>query len=349
LSIKVTTWNLEHSDRLLKDDLTSKERERVQRIKNTLRGIDPDILCIQEGPKGEQGIAKLASDVLDDEWTPALLRQPGEALGHRDDEYDITWIQWIWFLVKPELLDRCQLQSPSVWQSYLGGSSWKVHWWGEAPATNHDHYRHPQVLRYELEGDEHMEFIGVHLKSKINTKRITRDESGNLTGDYLDKAMSNRIKLTTEARNIRDYVSKRFNQTSHPGIVILGDCNDGPARDIFEEHYLYMDLLSNLQGDVIMSDKFFNHALFDYPDHLSWTARYDDKVTGKKAIDNPLLLDHILISQPLCNGKLSLVVNEFAGKVEHEEFDLNNAGATKKALTSDHIPVSCTFDPTEED
>lgn len=349
MSIKVTTWNLENSNRLLKDNLTNKDIERIGRVKSTVRGIDPDILCIQEGPKGEQGVAKFATDVLDDEWTPVLLRQPGEALGLRDEEYDVTGSQWIWFLVKPELLDRCQLQPPSVWQSYLGGSSWTVHWWGDEPATKHDHYRHPQVLRYELGEDEHMEFIGVHLKSKINTKRITRDENDNLTGEFLDKAMSNRIKMTTEARNIREYVSKRFNQTVHPGIVVLGDCNDGPGRDIFEEHYLYFDLLSNLQGDVIISERFFNHALFDYPDHLSWTARFYDKVTRKPASENPLLLDHILMSQPLCRGKLSLVANEFAGKVEHEEFDLHNAGATKKALTSDHIPVSCTFDPTDED
>jgi len=317
LSIKVTTWNLEHSHRLVKENLTDKERERVGRVKSTVRGIDPDILCIQEGPKGEHGITKFANRVLDDDWTPVLLQQQGEALGARDSEYDILGTQWIWFLAKPELIERCQLQPPSVWQSYLGGSTWDVHWWGDVPTTKHDHYRHPQVLRYELEGDDHIEFIGVHLKSLINRKRITRDRDGNLTGDFLDKAMSNRIKLTTEARNIRNYVDKRFNQTAHPGIVLLGDCNDGPGRDLFEEHYLYLDLLNNLQGDVIISERFFNHALFDYPDHLSWTARYDDKITGKSARENPLLLDHVLMSQPLCNGKLPMVVNEYAGKVEH--------------------------------
>jgi len=59
------------------------------------------------------------------------------------------------------------------------------------------------------------------------------------------------------------------------------------------------------------------------------------------------LLDHILISQPLCRGQFPLVVNAHAGQVEHEAFERANAGANSKTLTSDHRPVSCMLDENE--
>jgi hypothetical protein len=127
--------------------------------------------------------------------------------------------------------------------------------------------------------------------------------------------------------------------------VILGDHNDGIGKDYFEEYYLFFDLIINaIQGDVMNAEEFFNHALFDFKASLRWSARYDDPITHKKAADNPLLLDHILFSQPLVNGSLPLQVNANAGLVEHEIHDRVNALATKRTYTSDHCPVSCYFD-----
>lgn len=53
-----------------------------------------------------------------------------------------------------------------------------------------------------------------------------------------------------------------------------------------------------------------------------------------------MLLDHILMCQPLCRGTLPLVVNEGAGLVEHEVFERVNAGARSSEVSSDHRPVS---------
>ena len=97
---------------------------------------------------------------------------------------------------------------------------------------------------------------------------------------------------------------------------------------------------------VMIAERFFNHALFNFPDHLRWTAKYNDEVLDIPASKNPLLLDHILLSQPLCREKFPIVANEYAGKVEHETYERCNAGARKNAMTSDHRPVTCIFDPT---
>jgi len=347
VSLKITTWNIEHTSRLLTASPSPTILNRRLRVQQTIQNINPDILCIQEGPKGEQAITDFCSIVLENQWVPVLLRQAEEPLGHRDKEYQLKGNQWIWFLVRAELANRCRLQSPTIWQAFTGTRQWPINYWGEERAKQHYHYRHPQVLIYTGEEGQELEIIGVHLKSKINMLKINRDTEGNLVGGYVAEATEARIKLATEARNIRQYIDEKFNQLQYPGIVVLGDCNDGPGHDYFETRYLFFDLISNIQGDVMMAERFFNHALFDFPGHLRWTAKYRDAVLGIPASQNPLLLDHLLISQPLCRGNLALVVNEQAGTVEHEAYQRYNAGATANAKSSDHHPASCTLEPNE--
>jgi hypothetical protein len=345
MPLKVTTWNLKNSDRLIVDNPSDNVEDRLARVKQTIETIDPDILCIQEGPKGEVAIDEFCGKVLDRQWLPVLLRQASDALGDRDKEYQIKGTQWIWFLVRTGMEERCVLQPPTTWQDFLGRSRWPVHFWGVEKEYQHYHWRHPQVMILDVGNGQNIELIGVHLKSKINRRKITWD-NGVLTGDFVDEALKARIKLATEARNIRSYIGAKFNQLAEPGIVVLGDCNDGVGHDKFEREYLFFDLISNIQGDVMFAERYFNHALFDCPAHLRWSARFADKVMKVSAANNPLLLDHILMSQPLCRDQLPIVANAHAGMVEHETYMRENAGSNSKTRTSDHRPVTIEFDDT---
>jgi endonuclease/exonuclease/phosphatase family metal-dependent hydrolase len=344
MPLKVMTWNLEHADRLAVPNPSPQIQDRLQRVRALLEDVDPDVLCLQEGPKGEKAVDSFATQALGDTRRPVLLRGPADALGDRDGDYDTKGAQWIWFLVKPALLPKCRLQPPSTWQAFTGSRSWKVHPWGKLEPESHSHYRHPQVLLLDIGGGHIAELIGVHLKSKINREKIERDAQGNLLGTYLDEAMEARIKLATEARDVRRYLDAKFDQSAAPAILVMGDCNDGPGHDFFETSYLFFDLIGNLQGEVLVAERFFNHALFDFPGHLRWSARYEDDVLKIPAGQNPLLLDHILISQPLCRKQLPLVANEHAGKVEHEAYERANAGSNSTTRTSDHRPVTCVLD-----
>jgi len=346
MPLKVTSWNVENSASLIGDDLDEIKKDRRRRVARTIRDIDPDILCMLEAPKGEADIVSFTHDVLDDEWVPILLQEDGEALGDKDGDYDTSGKQWIWFLVKPHLAASCRVQAPSVWKSFVGHSRWRVHYWGNLEPTWHDHYRHPQVLILDLGGGHELEIIGQHMKSKINRNPITRDDDGNIIGVYLDTALKARIKLATEARNIRAYIDARFDQIPKPGILIMGDANDGIGQDYFERKYMFFDLISNLQGQIMNAERFFNHALFDFPEDLRWSAKYRDPVLEIPASQNPLLIDHILMSQPLVTGDLPLVVEGGAGLVEHQAFERGNAGASAKRKTSDHRPVSLVLSDT---
>lgn len=341
MSLKVATWNLKHSNRLIDDDPNDHVVERRLRVRETIEEIDPDILCIQEGAKGEGAVDVFCNQVLDRKWVPIFLEGEDGALGDNDKAYQTKGTQWIWFLVKPDLAGRCRLQSPQVWQAFIGGKTWPVNYWGEEKATNHSHYRHPQVLIYDMGNGHELELVGVHLKSKINREKILFDEENNLVGDYLSKATQARIKLATEARNVRSYIAAKFDQLSEPAILVMGDCNDGPGHDYFETQYLFFDLISNLQGDVMIAERFFNHALFDFSGHLRWTAQFSDPLRKLHPSPTKLLLDHILISQPLCRGTLPLEARAHSGQVEHEAFERANAGSNSKTVTSDHVPVTC--------
>lgn len=343
MPLKITTWNVKHTRKLIDNNPSANLVNRRARVRETIEAMDPDILCLIEGPLGEQEISDFCAQVLNDQWQPVLLDGPGANLGQRDDDYEIKGTQWIWFLVRPGLLAQARLQAPADWRAFLGGQSWPVNYWGVEKTSRHGHFRHPQVLIFDIGGGHELELIGVHLKSKINKKKIERDANDNLIGDYVDEALKARIKLATEAYDVRGYINAKFDQLPAPGLIVLGDCNDGPGRDFFEKQYLFFDLISNLQGEVLLAERFFNHALFDFPGHLRWTARFRDEIQKIPASQNPLLLDHILISQPLCRGLLPLIANAQAGQVEHEDFERANAGSNSKTRSSDHRPVSLTL------
>ena len=360
MPFKVTSWNIEHAERLLSSTPTAAVLDRRSRIRQTLEEINPDILCMIEGPQGEAGADAFSKRVLNSQWVPVRLDSTA-ALGLNDKRYQQLGTQWIWFFVKPVFAPHCRVQDPVVWQSLTGGKTWRVNLWGQLGTSAGSHYRHPQLMIYKLPDGTELELIGVHLKSKINKKAIDWMDPAqpgqvftpgpnDVLGvdyvpgeDYTQEALRARVGLAVEARNVREYVGAKFNQVPNPGVVIMGDCNDGPGQDYFENRYLFFDLVSNLQGEVLLAERYFNHALFDFATDLRWTAKYDDDIMGITAAHNPLLLDHILMSQPLCNGSLPVVVNAHAGLVEHQAFDRGNAGASSTKRTSDHRPVSCVF------
>ena len=150
MPLKVATWNIEDSYKLVSSNPSAAVLERRLRVRQTIESIDPDILCIQEGPKGEQAIDDFCTQVLNRQWVPILLRQDGDALGDRDKEYRTKGRQWIWFLVQAVLERNCRLQSPDIYQAFTGMKTWSVNFWGEEKAARHSHYRHPQVLIYDL-------------------------------------------------------------------------------------------------------------------------------------------------------------------------------------------------------
>ncbi|MEW6418578.1 MAG: endonuclease/exonuclease/phosphatase family protein [Nitrospirota bacterium] len=309
----------------MSNSLSDKEKKRRDAIVKEFNELSPDILCLLEGPKGEDSIDRVTNDLLDGEWV--AVKSP-------DGIYDIKGNQWIWFFVRKKYKDKTSLLQTKEWDS-LAGKSWGYHPWGEFKEKRHSHFRHPQVLVLDWDGFR-VEFIGLHLKSKFinNGKTMWKEDKE----QFIREALSARIKMTTEATNVRAYIDAKFKDNEKPAIFVMGDFNDGPGKEYFEEKFLFFDLISNIQGDIFYASRFLNHALFDFPDNLKWTVYFKDFVDPDR---NPhILLDHILFTQGLVDGSLSWKINAYAGKIEHEIHDLINSPLPEGVQTSDHRPVS---------
>jgi hypothetical protein len=314
---------------LLKGDISELERRRRDAVVREICALSPDVLCILEGPEGESGIDRVSSDLLEGEWV---------AVKAEDNRYKIEGTQWIWFLVRAELYHRASILPVDTWDALVGGPSWKVHLWGEFEESTHEHYRHPQVLVIDWDGFR-VEFVGLHLKSKLVWGGERMWTAGGAERErFVQEALKARTKLATEATNVRAYIDAKFGQVANPAIFVMGDLNDGPGKEYFEDLYLFFDLLSNVQGDVFWARRFLNHALFDFPGDLRWSVYFEDFVQPER--DPHILLDHILCTQGLVDGSLPWKIEAHAGKVEHEVHDLINVTLPASAKTSDHKPVS---------
>lgn len=326
--LKVTSWNVEYLDRLTDPQLSLAKQRRRAAVVQEIRDLDPDILLVLEGPKGEAGIDLVATQLLNGDYV---------AVKAADGEYATQGIQWIWFLVKQTHQPKVSLLPVGTWDT-LCGKDWPCHFWGDFTEIKHKHYRHPQGLVFE-DGDLRIEFIGLHLKSKfVNQGESLWNAGGAQRETFIKEALKARVKLTTEATNVRRYIDRKFEQVEKPAIFVMGDLNDGPGKEYFEDQFLFFDLLSNIQGDVFFANKFLNHALFDNPDELRWTVNFTDFVDPTR--DPHILLDHILFTQPLTNGSLRWEIKPHAGLVEHEIHELINAPLPQASKTSDHRPVS---------
>lgn len=326
-TLKVTSWNVEWLDKLF-DSIDSKKQKRIDAIKKEIFDIDADVLCMLEGLKGETKIDAFCLDILEGKYV---------AVKTTGNDYKIQGRQWIWFLVKIELKDKASLLPTRVYDEF-SNATWDVHYWGDFETFKHKHYRHPQVLILNWM-ETRLELIGLHTKSKfVQSGKSSWDAGGEKRKTFIKDAIKARIKMTTEVANVRDYINTKFEQVANPAIIVMGDLNDGPGKEFFENQYIFFDLLSNLQGNVFEAERFLNHALFDFEDNLRWTVHFKDFIDQDR---NPkILLDHILFTQSLVDGSLPIIIESKAGCVEHEIHDLINASNPKYAHTSDHKPVS---------
>jgi hypothetical protein len=329
-TLKITTWNIEHMRLLFpaSGSLSATLKTRRDAVASEIRALAPDLLCVLEGPPRAADVQEFCAADLAGGWT--VVTAP-------DGQYRTSGTQWVWHLVRSTLVDRCSLQPQSIWKAFAG-DAWDVHYWGDFTTVRHRHFRSPQTLVLDWEGTR-VELIACHLKSKFvfGGEQMWR-AGGEQREAFIRESIKARIKLTTEAANVRAYIDRRFEQSPNPAIFVLGDLNDGPGKEWFEDQFLFFDLLSNIQGDVFFAQRFLNHCLFDFADHLRWTVQFSDFVQPDRHPN--ILLDHILFTQPLVNGVLPLRVNRQAGLVEHEVHELVNAQVPPKARTSDHRPVS---------
>jgi endonuclease/exonuclease/phosphatase family metal-dependent hydrolase len=181
-------------------------------------------------------------------------------------------------------------------------------------------------------------FIVLHTKSNFINQGREKWNDPVRKPAYIKEALQDRRRISTEAMRARRYVDERVAADAATRVLVLGDLNDGPGTDYFEQNYLSHNCLDILVGSAFEPEANFRPAQHDVIVADRYTAIFDDFVTGE---DNKhLLLDHILLSPGLEQGPVKRVKN--SGLVRHAEYNaqLGQANGPRDQRPSDHRPVS---------
>jgi hypothetical protein len=213
---------------------------------------------------------------------------------------------------------------------------------GDAVLDEYHFTRTPLVTRATIAGVE-VELIVAHLKSNFinNGEAMWTDPA--TRSDFVKAALKNRRRIATEAMHLRGYVENRLTAAPDAAIIVLGDLNDGPGRDYFEQLYLAHNVTDILAGSPYEPEQVFDDAPADTPLAQRFTSVFDDFVTNEP--NKQLLLDHILLSPTFTTIGAALAKKPGSGTVEHAAWQnhVEGDGARRDQRPTDHRPVTVTL------
>lgn len=342
--MKLMSWNVEHMNRWFEPDKDGPAslRDRTfgvsdvprlaTRVAQVIQDIDPDILAIQEGPSRRSEMALFVERFLDDAYD---IAGPTGRYG-----------QYLFTLIKKggavTAFSRQTLAGDGLTVVDLD-DAFKADLDGDLTLSDLDFTRAPLVLDVTDAQGKTISVINMHLRSKYVSQGPTLWNTDRPA--FLREAVRDRRQISAEANRVRAYVNALFGeafqharstgQGEEPRIVVLGDLNDGPGQDRFEQLYLTHNVIATIAGSPFQPRRMLRHAFIDKvnkEDNYSYI--FDDYVEGIN--DRPVLLDHILLSAQLYFGPLKDA--GIAHDVYQAAIDTSLPGENEKA-PSDHRPV----------
>ena len=105
-----------------------------------------------------------------------------------------------------------------------------------------------------------------------------------------------RAEALSRMAAVRRYLTHAILSKRADGAILLGDLNDGPHRDVFEEKFLIHNIVDELRGAFHREAALMHHALPQkaLTGKSAFTAQFSDPTQGGKQVK--VLLDHIMIS-----------------------------------------------------
>jgi endonuclease/exonuclease/phosphatase family metal-dependent hydrolase len=309
-----------------RDGHTSDTNETATRTTGLIRAIDPDVLAIEEGPSRPAELALFIQDYLSD--------QNGQPL-YEFFLSDSGVQQKLGLLYKPGSVDSAQLAPHAEINGLI--DPWQADVDGDAVLDEYQFTRTPLVVDLSF-GGRALRVIVMHTKSNFINQGQQLWDDPTTRQQYVISALKNRRRISTEGMRVRTFLDATLQNDSQANVIVLGDLNDGPGLDYFEELYLSHNVTDIMVGSAFQPEWIFGHAQHDVPAAERYTAVFDDFVTGEQ--NKHLLLDHILLSPGLKRGGLKKVSK--SGRVRHAEYDAQvvNNRQNREDRPSDHRPVS---------
>ena len=336
MKIKLAVYNMEWmKDLFFKDGRPKTEGEsdsddrkdglRSKQLANVVEAIDPDVLCIVEGPDTLKDGSKTASKQLE-AWC---------TLHNLDTDYrgvhgfPSGGQQELCALFKKSKVQckhapvRAKAKKPFNAEFFVDTTDSLI-------KERYKHYRPPFEISVEQAGggDELMRIIVAHTKSKgiFDSVDLAR---------YEQLSERNRRKLYAECFSIRGRCDQWLEDNPDLKLAVVGDINDGFGLDYYEQRFS-RSAVETLLGNVWAPERILRSVL-PQPKlgKYGWTpssSSFRDVITENRV---NVLIDHILVSQSV-DFDQALVWNPF----------LKDAPQAVKSLkpelrgASDHFPVS---------
>lgn len=330
--MKIMNWNIEWMNRWFSGNHTpawgsksldaADARRVAQRVANVITAIDPDILCIQEGPSAFQEMNLFISEVLSGSGGPRFEVLMGKA-GGAQKLYVLRKIDGA-VAEFDHATDALTQELEDVWQADVDG---------DLLLQPYDFTRAPMVVDIKPVTGDPIRIVNLHTKSKYVHNGESLFNNPARRHEFIAAAMKARRRISAEGFRLRTYLDDLVQNEPTERIIVTGDWNDGPGPDFFERQYLTHNVADIVLGSTFYPDLIFRHPVLErVPAPALFTARFDDFVDGIQ--DRPLLLDHFAVSPNLASAV------QDAG-IAHAEFEaeIEGNGERRVQRASDHRPI----------
>jgi endonuclease/exonuclease/phosphatase family metal-dependent hydrolase len=295
-----------------RDGQTNDTAVTAGRLAAMLRAIDADVIAIQEGPSRTAELALFVDTYLDGDY--AFFH--GDSGGQQ--KLALLYRSAAGTLVEPEDLV----------------TDWEADVDGDAILDRYRFTRTPLVVDL-VAGENPLQLVVAHTKSNFINMGRELWENPATRQAFVVEALTNRRRISAEGMRIRRYLDHRLAADPDVAIIVLGDLNDGPGLDYFEERYLTHNVTDIVVGSAFRPEWQFTHAQHDVPAAQRYTAVFEDFIPTREI--RRLLLDHILLSPGLEARRLP-----GSGAIRHAEFDAQvvDGGVRRQDRPCDHRPVT---------
>lgn len=337
MDLKLAVYNMEWMKDLFLQDGTPKDAgntdgsaeqnklvARSGLLAEVVGEIDPDVLCVVEGPDTLKDNTKTAAGQLE-----AWAQLHGLDADYRGvNGFASGGQQELCALFKHSKVQCTHIPEGNA-SKHPFDQEFFVDTTDSLVKERYKHFRPPfEMSVADTAGSELMRVIVAHTKSKgiFDSVDLARFEQ---------LSERNRRKLFAECFSIRERCDQWLEADPNLKIAVVGDINDGFGLDYYEQRFS-RSAVEILLGDVWNPGKILQNVL-PRPKlgRRGWSpssSSYTDKLTGDRL---NVLIDHILVSQAVTHSN-ARVWNPFSRNAP------DDVKAIKPELkdASDHFPVS---------
>ena len=330
--MKIMNWNIEWMNKWFSGNdnpawgssslSASNARTCATKVAAVITDIAPDLLCIQEGPSAMAEMDLFLSEFLSDANGPVFEAMVGSDGG----------AQKLYILRKRDGAFNAMDRATDALTQGLS-ELWDADVNGDMLLEGYDFTRLPLVVDVDPIGSAPIRMVVLHTKSKYVQFGESKWNDPNRRQEFVVQALEARRRISAEGFRLRAYLDELVAADPATRIVVTGDWNDGPGRDLFERSYLTHNVADIVLGSTFLPDLIFHHPLLAHvPTPALFTARFDDFVD--EVDDRPLLLDHFAISPGLKNWVNSAEIGHAAFEAQ-----LTGSGSQRQDRPSDHRPI----------